>query len=157
MAMPPLRVPDQVLAPGRLHVLWHRVVLAAILTLSAFVNLFQLTSEGYGNTYYAAAVKNMLTSWRNFFFVTFDAGFVSVDKPPLGFGSNGQRQGVRFPGSSSNNTMMDLIVGHNGAGRLTGQDNDVGDRGPLRLLKEPVGEQIGWLLPLAAVGLAVAI
>ena len=65
--MPPLRVPDQVLAPGRLRVLWHRVILAAILTLSAFVNLFQLTSEGYGNTYYAAAVKNMLTSWRNFF------------------------------------------------------------------------------------------
>jgi 4-amino-4-deoxy-L-arabinose transferase-like glycosyltransferase len=63
----------------------HRVVLVAILILSAFVNLFQLTSEGYGNTYYAAAVKNMLTSWRNFFFVTFDAGFVSVDKPPLGF------------------------------------------------------------------------
>ena len=27
----------------------------------------------------------MLTSWRNFFFVTFDAGFVSVNKPPLGF------------------------------------------------------------------------
>ncbi len=26
----------------------------------------------------------MLTSWSNFFFVSFDAGFVSVDKPPLG-------------------------------------------------------------------------
>ena len=310
--MPPLRVPDQVLAPGRLRVLWHRVVLAAILTLSAFVNLFQLTSEGYGNTYYAAAVKNMLTSWRNFFFVTFDAGFVSVDKPPLGFwiqaasakvfgfqgwsiilpqalagvlsvalvyhlvrramgpaagliaaltlaltpisvaiSRHNNLEGllvlvillatwafvlaaetgrfrwlilgafliglgfnikmleaflvvpacfllylvaapVTWPrriihlglatvvllvvslswatavdltppdqrpyvGSSSNNTMMDLIVGHNGAGRLTGQDNDVGDRGPLRLLREPVVEQIGWLLPLAAVGLAVAI
>ena len=309
--MPPLRVPDQVLAPGRLRVLWHRVILAAILTLSAFVNLFQLTSEGYGNTYYAAAVKNMLTNWRNFFFVTFDAGFVSVDKPPLGFwiqaasakvfGFQGwsiilpqalagvlsvalvyhlvrramgptagliaaltlaltpisvaisrhnnlegllvlvillatwafvlaaetgrfrwrilgafliglgfnikmleaflvvpacfllyliapvtwprriMRLGLAtvvvlvvslswptavdltppdqrpYVGSSSNDTMMDLIVGHNGAGRLTGQDNDVGDRGPLRLLREPVVEQIGWLLPLAAVGLAVAI
>jgi hypothetical protein len=64
--MPPLGVPDQVLAPARLRVHRHRVVLAAILTLSAFVNLFQLPSEGYGNTYYAA-VKNMLTSWRNFF------------------------------------------------------------------------------------------
>ena len=310
--MPPLDVPDQILAPAGLRVHCHRVVLAAILTLSAFVNLFQLTSEGYGNTYYAAAVKNMLTSWRNFFFVTFDAGFVSVDKPPLGFwiqaasaklfgfqgwsiilpqalagvlsvalvyhlvrramgptagliaaltlaltpisvaiSRHNNLEGllvlvillatwafvlaaetgrfrwrilgafliglgfnikmleaflivpacfllylvaapVTWPrrimhlglatvvvlvvslswptavdltppdqrpyvGSSSNDTMMDLIVGHNGAGRLTGQDNDVGDRGPLRLLREPVVEQIGWLLPLAAVGLAVAI
>jgi hypothetical protein len=65
--MPPLDVPDQILAPAGLRVHCHRVVLAAILTLSAFVNLFQLTSEGYGNTYYAAAVKNMLTSWCNFF------------------------------------------------------------------------------------------
>src|SRR4051794_21588487 len=63
---------------------WHRLALAAILVLSAFLNLYGLTSEGYANTYYAAGVKNMLTSWHNFFFVSFDAGFVSVDKPPLG-------------------------------------------------------------------------
>ena len=36
-------------------------------------------------TYYAAVVKSMLSSWHNFFFVSFDpGGFVSVDKPPLG-------------------------------------------------------------------------
>src|ERR671926_372966 len=63
---------------------WHRLALAAIFILSAFLNLFRLTNEGYGIPYYAAAVKNMLTSWHNFFFVSFDAGFVSVDKPPLG-------------------------------------------------------------------------
>ncbi|MCA1728166.1 MAG: glycosyltransferase family 39 protein [Actinobacteria bacterium] len=63
---------------------WHKLALAAVLLLSAFLNLFRLTSLGYGNAYYAAAVKNMLTSWHNFFFVSFDAGFVSVDKPPLG-------------------------------------------------------------------------
>ena len=45
--------------------------------------MFRITQEGYGNEYYAAA-KNMLTSPYNFFFVSFDAGFVSVDKPPLG-------------------------------------------------------------------------
>src|SRR5919202_1016359 len=61
-----------------------RLALAANLALSAFLNLFRLTNEGYANTYYAAAVKNMLTSWHNFFFVSFDSGFVSVDKPPLG-------------------------------------------------------------------------
>src|SRR5919199_1860777 len=63
---------------------WHRLALAAVLGLSAFLNLAWLPGEGYANTYYAAAVKNMLTSWHNFFFVSFDAGFVSVDKPPLG-------------------------------------------------------------------------
>jgi 4-amino-4-deoxy-L-arabinose transferase-like glycosyltransferase len=63
---------------------WQRLALVAILILSAFLNLFRLTNEGYGNAYYAAAVKDMLTSWHNFFFVSFDAGFVSVDKPPLG-------------------------------------------------------------------------
>jgi 4-amino-4-deoxy-L-arabinose transferase-like glycosyltransferase len=48
------------------------------------LNLFRISSQGYSNTYYAAAVKDMLTSWHNFFFVSFDAGFVTVDKPPLG-------------------------------------------------------------------------
>jgi 4-amino-4-deoxy-L-arabinose transferase-like glycosyltransferase len=65
--------------------LWHHLALAAVLALSDFLNLFRLTSEGYGNVYYAATVKNMLTSWHNFFFASFDAGFVSVDKPPLVF------------------------------------------------------------------------
>ncbi len=63
---------------------WHGLALVAVLILSAFLNLYGLTSEGYSNNYYSAGVKNMLTSWSNFFFVSFDAGFVSVDKPPLG-------------------------------------------------------------------------
>src|SRR5919205_759649 len=66
-------------APG------HPLLLGAVLALSAFLNLWRLTSEGYGNIYYAATVKNMLDSWHNFFFVSYDAGFVSVDKPPVGF------------------------------------------------------------------------
>src|ERR671920_944759 len=63
---------------------WYGMALAAILLLSAFLSLYGLSGDGYANAYYAAAVKNMLTSWHNFFFVSFDAGFVSVDKPPLG-------------------------------------------------------------------------
>lgn len=63
---------------------WRRLALLAILVLSALLNLLWLPSEGYANTYYAPTVKNMLTSWSNFFFVSYDAGFVSVDKPPLG-------------------------------------------------------------------------
>ena len=63
---------------------WHLLALAAVLLLSTLLSLLWLASEGYANTYYAATVKNMLTSWSNFFFVSYDAGFVSVDKPPLG-------------------------------------------------------------------------
>lgn len=65
---------------------WDRLALGGILALSALLNFYALSREGYGNTYYAAAVKSMLQSWHNFFFVSFDpGGFVSVDKPPLGF------------------------------------------------------------------------
>jgi 4-amino-4-deoxy-L-arabinose transferase-like glycosyltransferase len=64
---------------------WHLLLLSALLALSAFLDLYQLRSEGYANVYYAATVKDMLDSWHNFFFASYDAGFVSVDKPPLGF------------------------------------------------------------------------
>lgn len=43
-------------------------------------------SIGDANAYYTAAVKSMLPSWRNFFFVAAEpGGSVTVDKPPLGF------------------------------------------------------------------------
>jgi 4-amino-4-deoxy-L-arabinose transferase-like glycosyltransferase len=66
--------------------LWDQAALAAILLLAIFMNFFQLGQNGYGNLYYAAAVKSMGDNWRNFFFVSFDpGGFVTIDKPPLGF------------------------------------------------------------------------
>ena len=56
----------------------------AILAVAAFLDFFRLEQNGYANTYYAAAVRSMLKSWHNFFFVSFDpGGLVSVDKPPL--------------------------------------------------------------------------
>ena len=65
---------------------WQRLALLTILALSTFLELFRITREGYSNTYYAATVKSMLTSWHNFFFASYDpGGFVTVDKPPLGF------------------------------------------------------------------------
>ncbi len=64
----------------------HRIALLGIMLLSAFFNFWQLGQNGYGNLYYAAAVKSMGESWKAFFFNSFDAtGFVTVDKPPLGF------------------------------------------------------------------------
>ena len=61
-------------------------LLLAVLLLAAFLRLYHLGASGYGNLYYAAAVKSMLLSWKNFFFAAFEpGGSVSVDKPPLGF------------------------------------------------------------------------
>jgi 4-amino-4-deoxy-L-arabinose transferase-like glycosyltransferase len=60
--------------------------LILILILSSVLNLANLGIEGYANQYYAAGVKSMTMSLKNFFFVSFDpAGFVTIDKPPLGF------------------------------------------------------------------------
>src|SRR5579875_3012835 len=65
---------------------WETGALGLILAVAAFLNCFELSKEGWANTYYSAAVKSMLQSWHNFFFVSFDpGGFVTVDKPPLGF------------------------------------------------------------------------
>ncbi|HLG69365.1 MAG TPA: glycosyltransferase family 39 protein, partial [Chloroflexota bacterium] len=64
---------------------WRHFALGLVLLVSAAFNLWGLDREGYANTYYAAAIKSMLTSWHNFFYLSFDsAGFVSVDKSPLG-------------------------------------------------------------------------
>lgn len=60
--------------------------LSLILILSAILNFANISIEGYGNGYYAAGVKSMTMSLKNFFFISFDpAGFVTIDKPPLGF------------------------------------------------------------------------
>lgn len=72
-------------SPARPTSPWHLLALGGVLFLALCLHFFQLEQIGYGNLYYAAAVKSMLTSWHNFFFVSFDpGGYVSVDKPPLG-------------------------------------------------------------------------
>ncbi|MDS0526131.1 glycosyltransferase family 39 protein [Clostridium sp. SHJSY1] len=63
-----------------------RIMLGVILILSGILNFGNLSIQGYANQYYAAGVKSMTTSLKNFFFVSFDpTGFVTIDKPPLGF------------------------------------------------------------------------
>jgi 4-amino-4-deoxy-L-arabinose transferase-like glycosyltransferase len=75
--------PPRTLA-ARLSPRWHIVGLTAILAVAAFLDFFRLNRNGYANEYYAGAVRSMLKSWHNFFFVSFDpGGLVSVDKPPL--------------------------------------------------------------------------
>ena len=60
--------------------------LLALLTLTAVLNLWDLSINGWANTYYAAAVKSMSTSWHDFLFASLDkTGLMTVDKPPLAF------------------------------------------------------------------------
>lgn len=64
--------------------MWRRIGLALVLGLAAVLDVWALNRNGWGNPYYSTAVRSMLHSWRNFFFVAYDpGGLVSVDKPPL--------------------------------------------------------------------------
>lgn len=66
------------------HRILSKVALALILLLAGFLSIFNIWNEGYSNEFYAASVKSMLTSWKNFFFVSLDpGGWVTVDKPPV--------------------------------------------------------------------------
>jgi 4-amino-4-deoxy-L-arabinose transferase-like glycosyltransferase len=64
---------------------WSRPIgVILVLMLAAFLESFRLSHDGFGNVYYAAAVKSMMTSWHNFFFAAFDpGGYLAVDKPPV--------------------------------------------------------------------------
>lgn len=51
--------------------------------MTAVLYGWAITSLGWGNDYYAAAVKSMGRNWTNFLFGAYDpAGVVTVDKPP---------------------------------------------------------------------------
>lgn len=64
---------------------WYLIVLVLISFLSFWINLYNISEYGYGNEYYAAAIRSMTQNFKNFFFVSFDpSGMISVDKPPLG-------------------------------------------------------------------------
>src|SRR5512147_1415046 len=61
------------------------VSVVIIMLLSLGLHLYNIQSIGDANAYYTAAVKSMLMSWKNFFFVVAEpGGSVTVDKPPLG-------------------------------------------------------------------------
>jgi 4-amino-4-deoxy-L-arabinose transferase-like glycosyltransferase len=62
---------------------WTRPTLAALLALTGIGYLWDLGRNGWGNTFYAAAVQAGTKSWSSFFFGSFDWGnFITVDKPP---------------------------------------------------------------------------
>ncbi len=57
-----------------------------ILALASFLYIWNIWGEGYANSYYAAGVYSMGQNLHPFFYNSLDSvGFVTIDKPPLGF------------------------------------------------------------------------
>src|ERR1700730_11212655 len=86
LAIPPDEAEQPIAPPGKKR--WfarHRFALGGILLISIVMNFYALGKNGFGS-YYPAAIRSMLDSWHNFLFVAYDpGGFVSIDKPPVGF------------------------------------------------------------------------
>jgi 4-amino-4-deoxy-L-arabinose transferase-like glycosyltransferase len=61
-----------------------RPELLGLMVLTAVLNLWALSQNGWANQYYSATVRSMTSSWHNFLYGSFDvAGVMTVDKPPL--------------------------------------------------------------------------
>jgi 4-amino-4-deoxy-L-arabinose transferase-like glycosyltransferase len=86
MAMTDLSTPPSLLKKRVLfHLTVSTILVAAIMLLTLGFSLYNIRSIGDANAYYTAAVKSMLQSWHNFFFIAAEpGGSVTVDKPPLG-------------------------------------------------------------------------
>ncbi|MFI2185570.1 ArnT family glycosyltransferase [Streptomyces sioyaensis] len=62
---------------------WARPALLALLLVTAVLYLWSLSSSGYANQFYSAAVQAGSESWKAFFFGSSDAAnSITVDKPP---------------------------------------------------------------------------
>jgi 4-amino-4-deoxy-L-arabinose transferase-like glycosyltransferase len=73
-------------SPPRFRVTVAHLVVAIIAGFSLFLGLANIAAQGFANLYYAAAVRSMMQNWHAFYFASLDPkGFVSIDKPPLGF------------------------------------------------------------------------
>jgi 4-amino-4-deoxy-L-arabinose transferase-like glycosyltransferase len=65
---------------------WEHLSLLAILLLSGLLEFWHLDELGTANSFYAAAVLSMTQNLHAFLFNSLDSvGFVTIDKPPLGF------------------------------------------------------------------------
>ena len=60
---------------------WARPALLGLLTLTAILYAAGLNRNGWANDFYSAAVQAGATSWKAFFFGSFDSSsFITVDK-----------------------------------------------------------------------------
>ncbi|MEU6174800.1 glycosyltransferase family 39 protein [Streptantibioticus parmotrematis] len=62
---------------------WERPAFLGLLAATALLYLVDLSSSGWANSFYSAAVQAGSKSWKAFFFGSSDAAnFITVDKPP---------------------------------------------------------------------------
>jgi 4-amino-4-deoxy-L-arabinose transferase-like glycosyltransferase len=74
----PVAASPSFVRPGRARL--PEIVLAG---LALLLNAWHLERNGLGNSYYAAAVRSMTTSWTAFFYGSLDPGnWITTDKPP---------------------------------------------------------------------------
>lgn len=85
-AIAPDRPADGVTTPGRgraRSLPWEHLGLAALLGGTAIAYLWNLSANGWANSFYAAAVQSGAKSWKAFFFGSSDWGnSITVDKTP---------------------------------------------------------------------------
>jgi 4-amino-4-deoxy-L-arabinose transferase-like glycosyltransferase len=87
---------------------------AAVVVGALVLFSWGLSKNGPGNTYYAAAVRSMNISWKNFFYGAFDpGGWITVDKPPLAVWL--QAGTVKVFGFSSWSLLLPSVVSGAGA------------------------------------------
>jgi 4-amino-4-deoxy-L-arabinose transferase-like glycosyltransferase len=61
-----------------------RPELLGLVGIAGVLNFWNLSVNGWANTFYSAAVRSMTTSWHDFLFASLDrTGLMTVDKPPL--------------------------------------------------------------------------
>lgn len=77
-------LPSTAAAPGPVaRARWERPALLALLAGTAVLYLWGLGSNGWANSYYAAAAQAGTQDWKAWLFGSFDAGnAITVDKPP---------------------------------------------------------------------------
>jgi 4-amino-4-deoxy-L-arabinose transferase-like glycosyltransferase len=64
--------------------MWHRAGLAVLLVATAATYLWNITINGMGNQFYAAAAQAGSTNWEALLFGSLDPhNFITVDKPPV--------------------------------------------------------------------------
>jgi 4-amino-4-deoxy-L-arabinose transferase-like glycosyltransferase len=86
-----------------------RWVLAALLVATAVLYLWNLSANGYGNEFYAAAAEAGSRRWSAWFFGSLDAqNFITVDKPPASLWVSGLS--VRLFGMNSWSVLVPQAV-----------------------------------------------
>jgi len=84
-------------------------ITTAIAVLTTVLYSWNLSINGYGNDYYAAAVKSASVDWKAFFFGSIDPGnFITVDKPPAALWL--QALSVRVLGYSSVSMLLPEVI-----------------------------------------------